>query len=146
MEEQINYPKPIFASDGSQIPQSGKFYNIYPNDSPNLVLRFELLNTLDEWKITIDGKLQQPQIDTYTFITQNGKIYIGQGREPFHIDLARAKPVNYAGELRIVKIEDKMQVTEWSNSSGHYKPSPDYKYLSNLPEDAFRDTSKWFLF
>ena len=146
MENQINYPKPIFDSDGSQIPQSGKFYNIYPNDSPSLVLRFELLNTLGEWKISIDGKLQQPQVDTYTFITQDGKIYIGQGREPFHIDLARAKPVNYAGELRIVKIEDKMQVTEWSNSSGHYKQSPDYKHLSNLPEDAFRDASKWFLF
>jgi hypothetical protein len=146
LEEQINYPKPIFASDGSQRPQDGQFYNIYPDDSPDSVLRFELLNTLDGWTINIDGKLQQPQSDTYTFITQNGKIYIGQGREPFHIDLARAEPVNYAGELRIAKVEDKMQVTEWSNSSGHYKPSPDYKHLANLPEDAFRDTSKWFLF
>jgi hypothetical protein len=68
------------------------------------------------------------------------------GRKPFHIDLARAEPVNYAGELRIAKVEDKMQVTEWSNSSGHYKPSPDYKHLANLPEDSFRNTSKWFLF
>jgi hypothetical protein len=40
----------------------------------------------------------------------------------------------------------KHPLTEWSNSSGHYKPSPDYKHLANLPEDAFRDTSKWFLF
>jgi hypothetical protein len=146
LEEQINYPKPIFASDGSQIPQDAQFYNIYPDDSPNLVLRFELIDTLDGWTVNIDGKLQQPQSDTYTFITQNDKIYIGQGREPFHIDLARAEPVNYAGELRIAKVEDKMQVIEWSNSSGHYKPSPDYKYLSKLPEDAFRDTSQWFLF
>jgi hypothetical protein len=112
LEEQINYPKPIFASDESQLPQDGKFYNIYPDDLPNLVLRFELIDTLSGWKINIDGNLQQPQADTYTFITQNGKIYIGQGREPFHIDLARAEPVNYAGELRIAKIDDKMQVTE----------------------------------
>jgi hypothetical protein len=68
------------------------------------------------------------------------------GRKPFHIDLARAEPVNYAGELRIAKVEDKMQVTGWSNPSGHYKPSPDYKHLANLPEDSFRNTSKWFLF
>jgi hypothetical protein len=47
---------------------------------------------------------------------------------------------------RVKAICDRMQITEWSNSSGHYKPSPDYKHLSNLPEDAFRDTSKWFLF
>jgi hypothetical protein len=62
------------------------------------------------------------------------------------VNLTGAEPVNYAGELRIAKIEDKIQVTEWSNSSGHYKPIPDYKHLANLPEDAFRDTSKWVLF
>jgi hypothetical protein len=145
LEEQINYPNPIFASDGSQLPQNEQFYNIYPDDLPNLVLRFELLNTWDGWKIVIAGETQHLHADIYTFITQNSKIYVGNGRDPFHIDLARAEPVNYAGELRIAKIDDKMQVTEWSNSSGHYKPSPNFRYLSRLPEDAFRDVSRWFL-
>jgi hypothetical protein len=138
--------QPIFAPDGSQIPQNGQFLNLYPNDQPNPLERFELLNVNGEWKIDVNGQLETPQEGAYTFVTQNGKIYVGDGRKPYHIDLSRGNTVDYAGELRLGNVDDTIQVTEWSNSSGHYKPGAAFNNQAGLPVNVFRDASQWFIF
>lgn len=136
----------IFASNGSQIPQNGKLYNIYPNDKPNIVDKFELVRDNGEWKINRNGKLETPKEGVYTFVTQDGKIYVGDGRNPFHIDLSGGKPVDYAGELNLISIKGKIQVGEWANNSGHYRPGNEYADRVGLPLENFRDASSGFIF
>ncbi|NJK75481.1 MAG: hypothetical protein HC849_30920 [Oscillatoriales cyanobacterium RU_3_3] len=142
-----NYtPDPIFDNNGSQIPQNGKFYNIYQSDLPNLAQRSELTKINNEWMVNVNGNMQTPREGAYTFVTQDGKIYIGEGRDPYHIDLSGGSAVDYAGELQLSNVGGKIEVTEWSNSSGHYKPIADYKEQSGLSPATFRDASQWFIF
>lgn len=108
--------------------------------------KFELTNINNEWMVDVNGNMQTPREGAYTFVTQDGKIYIGEGRDPYHIDLSGGNPVDYAGELRLSDVGGKIEVTEWSNSSGHYKPGADYKDSAGLPSDKFRDASQWFIF
>ena len=132
-----------FADNGAQIPQNGKFKNIHPSDQINRVERFELVNHNGEWKINKNGTLETIKEDTYTFVTIDGKIYVGEGRNPYHIDLSQGESVDYAGEIRL---NDVGQVVEWSNTSGHYKPGAEYKENAGLPVELFRDVSQWFNF
>jgi filamentous hemagglutinin len=87
-------PDPIFSNHGSQIPQNGKFYNIYKSDPPNPVERYELTNINNEWMVNVNGNMQIPREGAYTFVTLDGKIYIGDGRDPYHIDLSGGSPVD----------------------------------------------------
>ena len=101
-----------FTEFNSQLPQNGKFFNTVPNEAVNDVKRFELVNSNGELLINVNGKLVPPEPGRYTFVNVDGKIIVGEGTKPFHVDLSTGAPVNYAGELNIAN-------TNGSSNVGH---------------------------
>jgi RHS repeat-associated protein len=68
---------------------------------------------------------------TYDFVVQGGDVQVGLG----HYFLAEGGPVEYAGTITF---DDNGVLLEWTNASGHYRPSGNFAANAGLPMDAFR--------
>ena len=64
------------------------------------------------------------------FVVQEGRILVGRG----HAALAGGGRVTYAGEATFRD----GQIVEWSNASGHFRPSAAFAGNAGLPMGAFR--------
>ena len=85
--------------------------------------------TGSEGSFTVAGS-SAPLTGRYDFVIRGGKIVIGRG----HYALAEGADVEFAGEIEF----NNGRITEWSNASGHYRPSGFFKANAGLPIDKFR--------
>jgi hypothetical protein len=76
----------------------------------------------------------------YNFVTINGETYVAKQQVGGHYDISMgAGSVDYAGIVRFGRQDSSRGfIKEWSNNSGHYKPSPDDAIQAGLPPDMFK--------
>ena len=82
-----------------------------------------------EGTFTMAGS-QAPLAGRYDFVIRNGVMQIGKA----HYALAQGQPVEFAGEI----VFENGQIVEWTNASGHYRPSSFFAGNAGLPMDRFR--------
>jgi len=114
------------------------YSNRYPGDW-NPAPRLTLTSRDGAWYVTDPLGRSTRASGLYQFIvTTDHKVFLTPDSSPSgHADLARGEDLNYAGELRFTSSRNNRgQLTEWSNRSGHYKPDPSYNYLATdaIPE------------
>jgi hypothetical protein len=104
----------------------GEFPNLYPEDFPTPIPRYEIFFDGDKWRYkSPNGNIRTPN-GQYNFVVQEGQVYIT--REKFglggHVDLAGGSNVDFAGQIRFgSNPSNRGQIKFWNNASGHYQPN-----------------------
>ena len=86
----------------------------------------------------------------YDFVTIEGEVYVERhgrrstsfSRAVSHIDLARGRPVEYAGEVFFSGRHERGTLRKWNNASGHYQPWPSDRHHAGLPSCKYEDFDK----
>lgn len=68
----------------------------------------------------------------FDFVVQSSQIRIGKGH---YVLSGGGQPVEYAGSI---KFAEGGSLVEWTNASGHYRPSAAFARNAGLPMEAFR--------
>jgi hypothetical protein len=68
----------------------------------------------------------------FDFVVQGGVIRVGKGH---YVLAGGGQPVEYAGSI---KFGDGGSLVEWTNASGHYRPSAAFARNAGLPMESFR--------
>jgi hypothetical protein len=112
------------------------FTNLYPNNGPQPLSRFELVYQQNKWyTFNLAGTKRRTASGKYNFVTLTGNIYLHRyGR---HVDIARGDPVQYAGEVQFSGRTNRGQLRRWNNQSGHYQPAKGDAIQAGLPIDKF---------
>ena len=129
-----------------------EFYNLMPEDEPVPLLCSTLAQENGKWyEIRPAGSkvTRRTATGSYIFVVSDNEIrvcragwrYAGQMIHYGHIDLAKGRPVQYAGQIKFSKHSKRGIMLVWDNKSGHYKPSADYAAQAaqaGLPTELFR--------
>jgi len=121
-----------------------KFRNLYPEDLPKFIQRSRLGKINGKWiEITAYGQTRTAS-GVYNFVTQEGVIFIRRASAKVgcsligHLDLALGKEVDYAGRIYFSARTNRGILRRWTNESGHYQPSSDFRDRAGLPEELFQ--------
>lgn len=103
-------------------PNNEKFKNTNPWDYKEGVARHELINKNGIYYVSRGGNLTRAK-GNYDFVTINGRTYVGKPHAG-HANIARGRPVHYAGQLHFGRGTTTRGVLKsWNNQSGHYLPT-----------------------
>ncbi len=124
----------------------GTLVNVFPND-PAIAQR-PVRNLVQDssgryWLQTPGGGKITPS-GSYDFVTMpDGKVRVSRSNinEDFstHLGLSGGGEVKYAGSIRFGNNDgpERGKISQWSNSSGHYKPPAFLSGNAGLPEELF---------
>ncbi|MHC5916870.1 MAG: hypothetical protein ACYTXE_39185 [Nostoc sp.] len=120
-----------------------KFANLFPEDSPRIIQRSQLVLRDGKWREVRYKRSERTASGVYNFVTLDGKVFIFRasatlgGRPIGHIDLAMGRDVDYAGRLYFSGRAKRGILRKWTNESGHYRPKRELMSNAGLPEELF---------
>jgi hypothetical protein len=121
-----------------------KFPNLFPEDSPRIINRSKLEFRDGKWREIMPSLESRTASGVYNFVTLEGIIFMRRASAKVggsligHIDLAMGKDVNYAGRLYFSGRTNRGILRKWTNESGHYRPSVNFRNSAGLPEELFQ--------
>lgn len=123
---------------GQQLPDdAGIIHNVRPEDLAAPMRRWELVQVDGKFKVRgEDGMLRSPQ-GRYTYVQQDGTVWVQRATKSGHVDLAQDRGVEYAGEIQFGGRRNRGQLRYWNNDSGHFVPAEGAAPKANLPTEKF---------